>query len=269
MISLAQEIFVVLLLLWWWWWWRHLLLTISSVIALKTYLVLSMKDCQIKDFGWWIQEQSWDNVIKAHSVLDKTEYAVTGVALGFKIRGHGWPLKQPEIKNRESKCNLCGSLPAEKLPKVKKEWVMNDSQKPPEIQNWGSFFAKCASMTPCPPLVQSMCSHKFVFSHSRRLKVSDHRKIKCDLFLSLYPHTWIWITKYFYQSIGSLHGSAIWGELWSGAPQCMHKLLDAIACPHVSTHYTRANQVHYYASFILQIEALPTHCGSCKEQIRS
>ena len=152
-------------------------------------------------------------------------------------------------------------------PKLKKSgsWMTPKSHQKSKI---GGHFCNMCIYDPMSPFsaihVQSQ-----IFSHSRRLKVSDHRKIKCGLFLSLYPHTWIWKTKYFYQSIGSLHGSAIWGELWSGAPQCMHKLLDAIACPQVSTHYTRANQVHYYASFILQIEALPTHWGSCKEQIRS
>ena len=63
-----------------------------------------------------------------------------GVALGFKIRGREWPLKQPKIKNWRSKCLIWGLLPAQEFLKVQNKGVMNDTQKLPEIQNWGSFL---------------------------------------------------------------------------------------------------------------------------------
>ena len=49
------------------------------------------------------------------------------VALRLKIRGRGWPLKQPKIlKSWGSKCNFKGHYLLRNSPKLKKEGVMND-----------------------------------------------------------------------------------------------------------------------------------------------
>ena len=75
------------------------------------------------------------------------------VVLGFKIRSRGWPLKQPEIKIGGQNENFEGHYLLKKFPKAQKEGVMNDPQKPPEIQNWGSFLQNVhlAPMTPYVP----------------------------------------------------------------------------------------------------------------------
>ena len=63
------------------------------------------------------------------------------VALGLKIRGRRWPLKQPEIKkNWGSKCRLWGSLPAQEFPTVQKEGVMNDPKSCQKSKIGGLFF---------------------------------------------------------------------------------------------------------------------------------
>ena len=68
----------------------------------------------------------------------------TGVALGFKIRGCGWPLKQPEIKNWGSKGKLWGSLPAQEFPKAQKEGIMNDPKSCQKSKIGGHFCKMCA-----------------------------------------------------------------------------------------------------------------------------
>ena len=109
-------------------------------------------------------------------------------------------------KNGSQESRLWRSLPAKELPTVQKDGVMNDPQKQPEIPNWGSLFAKCAPMTPVPPLVLPLLItlisiHFYKLSHEPIAELY-HR---CNILWSSYGaihilSQWAWFsmsTRYF------------------------------------------------------------------------
>ena len=85
----------------------------------------------------------------AHSPLNGTKNRSRVVIRGcasFKIRGRGWPLKQPEIKIGSQNANLEGHYLLRNSPKLKKrghEWPPKAAKNP----KLGVIFAKCAPMT--------------------------------------------------------------------------------------------------------------------------
>ena len=75
----------------------------------------------IKDFYKAVTNTQVPHQCTTQAWMSVMGYLNAGVALGFKIRGHGWPLMQPEIKKKLSKCRLWESLPAQE-----KDRVVND-----------------------------------------------------------------------------------------------------------------------------------------------
>ena len=84
-----------------------------------------------------------------------------GVALGFKLRGRGWPLKQPEIKQKigvkmQTLRIITRSGVSQSSKRGGHKWLPKVARNP----KFGVIFAKCAPMTPCPLLAQPLATGK-------------------------------------------------------------------------------------------------------------